>query len=93
MIDSALTLNSEQEKAFEALQKAFENCGKVGVQIYGELNTLYALNGNHMRGKKVDATGDRSGAFSVSENAAFIAPKCFKGCFADDGVSIVRVCD
>ncbi len=81
-MDEALVLTDEQKKAFKALKTAFNKCGKAGLEIHGELETLYAINKHGINGRRIlIGAGD-----DISQSAEFIAPKCFHGCSADDGL-------
>lgn len=88
-MNPALVLDEDQQKAFKALERAFQKCHDVKVEIHGELTTLYALNGRKMNGLGVTVGEVRDDDNSVTDNAESIAPKCFYGCAADDGLSLI----
>lgn len=88
-IDDAFNLNTEQQRAWESLKKAFKKCHEAKIEIWGELTTLYALDGSKMRGRSVTVGQVRDGDLSVTDNAESFEPKCFFGCAADDGLSII----
>lgn len=89
-MDKALTLTPEQKRAWEALKRAFKKCHGAKVEIWGELTTLYALNGTEMRGKTVTVGQVRQDDASVTDSAESFDPQCFFGCAADDGLSIIE---
>ncbi len=78
----ALNLNAKQLKAFKQLEEAFSKCGKLGIDIHGEMTTLYAV--------KKDAAVTVGESSEVSDFAESIRPDCFCGCFADDGVGLLN---
>ncbi len=85
MTDEALILTDAQLKAFKQLNTAFKKCSSVGLQIHGELDTLYAVNKKGLGSRSV-VTGSCNNM--VTEGAESIMPKSFMGCSADDGVGI-----
>lgn len=89
-MNPALVLDEDQKKAFKALKRAFQKCHEVKIELHGELTTLYALNGRRMNGLGVTVgrvlDDDNN---SVTDNAENIVPKCFYGCAADDGLSLI----
>jgi len=92
-MNKALILDDDQKKAFAQLKRAFTACAAVKLEIHGELTTLYAVNGRHMSDQRV-AIGEEidDAEDSVSLSAEQFRPQCFKGCAADDGLSIASKC-
>lgn len=85
MTDKAIALTDEQVKAFKQLETAFKKCASVGLEIHGELETLYAINAHGLAGREVVING---GSRMISDEAEWFRPKAFKGCAADDGLGI-----
>lgn len=81
--DPALVLTGPQRHAFDRLTNAFTACEKAGLDIHGEMETLYPINARELNGRTI-TIGEGSSA--VTNGADFITPKCFRGCSADDGL-------
>lgn len=84
--DKAIVLTDAQTKAFRSLKNAFEKCASVGLEIHGELETLYAVNKKGL-GSRYVVVGSAESTI-ISDEAEYITPKAFKGCSADDGLGI-----
>jgi hypothetical protein len=85
MTDKAIILTTTQEKAFKQLEAAFKKCASSGLEIHGEIDTLYAINKKGL-GSRIVTTGIDNRV--ITDEAISITPKAFCGCFADDGLGI-----
>ncbi len=43
-----IALTPEQEKAFKSFKRAYKKCKKSGIEFYTILESIYALNGEHL---------------------------------------------
>jgi hypothetical protein len=86
-MDKALVLTPAQQKAFSTLEKAFDACKKSGLEIHGEMRTLYAINSRGLKGRSV-TSGE---GYEINDDSDhFFTPDCFHGCSADDGLSFTQ---
>lgn len=80
---SVSTLTPEQVKAFESLKRAYKKCKKANVNFYICLDSMYALNGNHLSAASITPEMTDNSLIDHVNLSYMISDYGFSG-FADD---------